>query len=72
MPSVTIEACPSQNGRPPHVKVKSPDMELAEMIVLLERAKAVLLTQPIPSLDGEPQQVVAAPPHLVGKLTSAR
>ncbi len=56
MPKITVEALPGAPGRPPQIKIES-DLNAPEAIFLLERAKAVLLTQPVPALDGEPLAV---------------
>lgn len=67
MPSITIEAVPAAPGRPAGLKINS-DLDAAEAVVLLERAKALLLGQNVPKLDGEPRAIEEAPAGLLKTL----
>lgn len=71
MKTLTIRAIPGVHGQPGRIEINSAELQPAEVIVLLERAKAALLTQPVPALDGEPGVIEVAPAGAFGlkKLT---
>lgn len=71
MPTLTLEALPACDGRPPQIKINS-DLGPAEALVLLERAKALLLAQPVPALDGEPLAVEEVPAAALAGLADRR
>lgn len=72
MPTLTIEAVPGEPGRPGQIKIICPDLQPAEAVVLLERAKAALVAQNVPALDGEPALIEQAQPGLARRLLNGK
>ncbi len=73
MKTLIIRAIPAADGQPSRVEIASSDLQPADALVLLERAKAALLQQAVPALDGEVPPAIEVPSGpLAGRLLAPR
>ncbi len=61
MKTLIIRAYPASAEGPGRTEIASTDLNPAEALFLLERAKAALLQQGVPSLDGEVPPPIEVP-----------